>query len=90
MDINNIKGPVSTNMVEVSTLSTFSSPSVLTPTLTLKLHVTGKKGTKDFRCLYDPASQTSFITQEACDRLKYVVIDNNVTVRVKPKSMSQR
>jgi hypothetical protein len=55
---------------------------MLIPTLTLSLPSVKKKKGFDARCMYDPASQTTFITRAATKTLKYKIIQKDITIQI--------
>ena len=55
---------------------------ILIPTLTLKLPRVKKKKDFDARCMYDPASQTTFITRAATENLKYRVVQKDISIQI--------
>ena len=55
---------------------------MLIPTFTLKLPRIKKKKYVDARCMYDPASQTTFITKSVADKLKCRVLEKDISVTI--------
>lgn len=78
------------NAVQSSTLATefvvlqAQSPSsnVILPTLTAKINKNASNTRKDVRVLYDPASQSSFISEKLLKKIKHKVIKKDVNVKI--------
>lgn len=72
---------VSTNAINFSVMktSTNDSPNVI-PTFTTTFRTNPNL---DIRCMYDPASQASFITKSSCDKLNCHVIKENINVNIR-------
>ena len=70
--------------VSISVLNTqkFENSSNVIPTFTAR--VLPKKGNRlfEYRAMYDPASESSFISERACDRLNCKIIQNNISVNI--------
>jgi len=71
----------SANLVEFNVMPTSNSSDIIIPTFTVNLPSKNNK-TFDARCMYDPASQTTFITEFAIKKLKYKVIQPNLKIKI--------
>lgn len=70
---------VSTNLIQFDVMhSTSSASNNLIPTFTAKFQ--NVKGS--FRAMYDTASQTSFISEAACDKLKPEIVNPNLKIKI--------
>lgn len=77
---NDESSKVATNVVEFNSMNINNSNGIVLPSFTLNLP--GEGGKFDARCMYDPASQTSFITDSAAAKLKCKILDPNLTMKV--------
>lgn len=68
--------PKSTNVVEFNVMETQTNENILIPTFTALSNKTS------LRCMYDPASQTTFLTERAASRLKARVVKRNVRIKI--------
>jgi hypothetical protein len=76
---NKVNSHTSTNLVEFSVMHTSSNNNAQIPTFTSSF-----KGENSaiLRCMYDPASQTSFISEDGFHKLNPPIIQENVHVKI--------
>ena len=71
-----------TNVVEFNVMSTnLDSDDMLIPTFTTSVKKQ-KNGKIDLRCMYDPASQITFISSPTLNKIKYKIINSKLDLRI--------
>ena len=69
---------VNTNVIQFSVMQTSSQSDILIPTFTVKFN----NNDNYFRTMYDTASQTSFISQAAYDKIKPTIVQSGLRIQV--------
>lgn len=67
----------SANMIQYNVMSATSNDNIIVPTFTAKV---GSKN--NVRCMYDPAAQTTFVSEKILKDIDYKIIDDNIKINV--------
>ena len=68
-------------IIEFNVMTAHMSSSNLIPTCTLPLVKREGKNTGNFQCMYDPASQSTFISEHSLSKIDYKVVISDVTIK---------